>query len=110
MNVARLRSTQMTTFKLDFSDEADDHLDALELEKSKKAQLKAIRKTLGLMETNLRHPSLNTHEFTSLKGPNGEKVFESYAQNKTPGAYRIFWYYGPGKSIITVAAIIPHPQ
>jgi len=34
------------------------------------------------METNLRHPSLDTHEFTSLKGP------------KTPCAYRIFWYYG----------------
>jgi hypothetical protein len=99
----------MTTFKLNFSDEADEHLGVLELEKSKKPQLKAVRKTLGLMETNLRHPSLNTHEFTSLKGPNGEKVFESHAQNKTPGAYRIFWYYGPGKGIITVAAIIPHP-
>ena len=99
----------MTTFKLDFSSEADAHLDTLEFEKSKKAQLKAVRKTLGLMEKNLRHPSLNTHEFTSLRGPNGEKVFESYAQNKTPGAYRIFWYYGPVKGVITVAAIIPHP-
>lgn len=47
------------------------------------------------IETNLRHPSLNTHEFRSLKGPNGEKVFEAYAQQKTSGAYRVFWYYGP---------------
>jgi hypothetical protein len=109
VSVAHLRSLLMTTFKLVFSEEADDHLDTIELDKGRRVQLKAVRKTLGLMETNLRHPSLNTHEFTSLKGPNGEKVFESYAQNKTPGAYRIFWYYGPGKTIITVAAIIPHP-
>jgi hypothetical protein len=61
------------------------------------------------METNLRHPGLETHEFSSLQGPDGEKVFESYAQNKTPAAYRIFWYYGPGHGIITVFAITPHP-
>ena len=61
------------------------------------------------METNLRHPSLNTHEYHNLSGPNGEKVFEAYAQQKTSGAYRIFWYYGPGKNIISIIAIIPHP-
>jgi hypothetical protein len=61
------------------------------------------------METNLQHPSLQTHEFTSQKGPAGEKVFESYAQNKTPAAYRIFWYYGPGRGVITVSAVVPHP-
>lgn len=61
------------------------------------------------METNLRHPSLNTHEYSSFQGLNGEKVFEAYAQQKTPGAYRVFWYYGPEKDIISVIAIIPHP-
>ena len=61
------------------------------------------------MKTNLRHPSLNTHEYYSLKGPRGEKVFETYAQQKTAGAYRIFWYYGPGKGAISIVAILPHP-
>lgn len=61
------------------------------------------------MATNLRHPSLNTHEYHSLSGPNGEKIFEAYAQQKTSGAYRIFWYYGPGKNTISIIAIIPHP-
>jgi len=37
----------------------------------------------GFLETNLRHPSLNTHEFRSLKGPNGEKVFEAYVRKNT---------------------------
>jgi len=61
------------------------------------------------METNLHHPSLQTHEFESLKGAKGEKVFEAYAENKTPAAYRIFWHYGPLEKRITILAITPHP-
>ncbi len=61
------------------------------------------------MSGNLKHPSLHTHKYDEFCGPNGEEIFESYAQNKTPGAYRIFWYYGPGKNVITVLRITPHP-
>ena len=52
----------------------------------------AISKAL-FTASDPRHPGLKTHEFTSLKGPNGEKVFEAYAEQSTPSAYRIFWYY-----------------
>jgi hypothetical protein len=58
---------------------------------------------------NPRHNSLQTHEYMSLKGPNGEKVFEAYAERSTPAAYRVFWYYGPSKGIITILAITSHP-
>ncbi len=96
-------------FELIFTEKADSQLDALESSKDKKVILKAVRKTLGLMEADLRHPSLQTHEYSDLEGANGERVFESYAQNRTPGAYRIFWHYGPLKGQITVVAIVPHP-
>ena len=96
-------------FELIFTPQADSDLREIENNPSKKDILKAVRKTLGFMETNLRHPSLNTHEFTSLKGPRGEKVFETYAQQKTPAAYRIFWYYGPDRKQITIVVITPHP-
>ncbi len=96
--------------KLIFTERADEELDLLEHDKSKKAILKAVYKTLACMQHDLRHPSLNTHEFTSLRGPEGEKVFEAYAQQNTPGAYRIFWFYGPGKGEITIAAIAAHPN
>ncbi len=96
-------------FELIFTEKADSQLDALESSKDKKVVLKAVRKTLALMETDLRHPSLQTHEYSNLEVANGEKVFESYAQNRTPGAYRIFWHYGPQKGQITVVAILPHP-
>jgi mRNA-degrading endonuclease RelE of RelBE toxin-antitoxin system len=97
------------TFILEFTREALADLNALKQDPSKKRILKDVIKTLRLMETNLRHPSLNTHEFHNFKGPNGEKVFEAYAQQNTPGAYRIFWYYGPGKNIVSIVTITPHP-
>jgi len=96
-------------FELIFTPQADSDLHGIENDPSKKDILKAVRKTLGFMETNLRHPSLNTHEFTFLKGPSGEKVFEAYSQQKTPAAYRAFWYYGPNRKEITIVAITPHP-
>jgi hypothetical protein len=36
-------------------------------------------------------------------------VFESHAQNRTPGAYRVFWCCGPKQGQITLIAITPHP-
>ena len=72
---------------------------------------KQVTKALDYLRTNPRHSSLQTHEFHSLSHPwsESEKVFEAYAQNDTPGAYRIFWCYGPGKGEITVIAITSHP-
>ena len=49
-------------FKLLFSEEAKQKLKEIEFDKSKKGLLKQIRKILGLMETNLKHPSLKTHK------------------------------------------------
>lgn len=96
-------------FELVYTEEADSQLEKIENNPSYSNIKKAVQKTLGLMETNLRHPSLNTHKYSSLEGPNKEDVFESYVQNKTPSAYRVFWYYGPDQGFITILAITPHP-
>ena len=96
-------------FTLTFTPTAGKQLEALERDKGLEKRLKAVRKTLGLMETNLHHPSLNAHEYKSLKGLQGEKVFATYAESKTPAAYRIFWHYGTTRGEIIVVAITPHP-
>lgn len=72
---------------------------------------KQIYKTVELLRTNPRHPGLQCHECSAIENPfdKKQKVFEAYAQNQTPGAYRVFWCYGPGKSEITIVAITPHP-
>ncbi len=72
---------------------------------------KQVEKCVRLLLENPRHPGLHTHEFHSIEHPyqQGGKVFEAYEQNRTPGAYRLFWCYGPGKNEITIIAITPHP-
>jgi hypothetical protein len=102
--------------ELHFTPEARRNLAELEASPAKRGTLAQVRKTLGLLETNLRHPSLNTHLFRSVHGPKGEEVFEAYAQNNTPGAYRVFFMYGPDRkegkkriAVLTIIAITPHP-
>jgi hypothetical protein len=47
--------------------------------------------------------------FLSLSGPAGEKVFEAYVENRTAGAWRVFWYHGPERGMIRILNITPHP-
>ena len=72
---------------------------------------KQVEKCVRLLLENPRHPGLNTHEYDSIENPydSKKKVFEAYVQNRTPGAYRLFWCYGPGAGEITIIAITAHP-
>jgi hypothetical protein len=94
-------------FRLRLTSEAQAIL--AQLAKSDPKKYKKVLKTLGLMEVNLRHPGLKTHKYDSLKGPDDAEVFEAYVENRTPGAYRVFWCYGPSSEEITILAITPHP-
>jgi hypothetical protein len=91
-------------------------LHAISVDSSAKGLHKQVLKTLALLELNTRHPGLHTHEYESLTGINGERVWEACAQNKTPGAFRVFFHYGPdegaGKkriAVLTIVAITAHP-
>lgn len=97
------------SFTVLLSDEAKKQYAHLANDPSLNKRFKAVRKALAYLQANPRHPSLNTHKFTSLEGPKSEDIFEAYAENKTPAAYRIFWYYGPDKNQITILTITPHP-
>ena len=72
---------------------------------------KQVYKCIEHLLRNPKHPGLATHEYRLLANPydKRQKVFEAYAQNDTPGAYRVFWCYGPEKAQITILAITPHP-
>jgi hypothetical protein len=96
-------------FSLHLTTRARATLDQLEHNTGLAKRLNAVRKTLALLESNPRHPSLRNHKFQSLVGPNGEDVFEAYAEQSTPAAYRVFWCYGPDKGQITIIAITRHP-
>lgn len=96
-------------FFIDMALRARAELEAIEQNPTHVKRLKAVRKAMALLENNPRHPSLNTHKYSSIKVETGADVFEAYAENNTPGAYRIFWHYGPSKDVITIIAITPHP-
>lgn len=78
--------------------------------KNKIKELKKFEKVVKLISLDPKYPSLNTHEIDELAKRYGIKVFESYLENKTPAAGRIFWVYGPKKQSITIIGLEPHPN
>ena len=40
----------------------------------------------------------------------GMKVWQSYLENKTSGAMRMFWVYGPNQNDITIIGLELHPE
>ena len=94
-------------YTLNYLKEAKETLTKLkkqgQVEKRKK-----IKSALNKLSENPRHPGLHTHKYKTLKGYFGEDVFQSYVENRTPGAFRIFWVYGSDNTII-ILAITPHP-
>lgn len=71
---------------------------------------KKLVKVLGFLRSNPRHRGLQTHEIDALTKRYGFKVWESYLENNTPAAGRLFWAYGPGREEITILGVEPHPE
>jgi hypothetical protein len=95
---------------------AQASLKARQADKRKKATeaeglFKQVHGCIQKLLNDPRHPGLNTHKYDSLEHPYdpGQPAFEAYVQNQTPGAYRVFWCYGPHRGKITIIAITPHP-
>ncbi len=55
-----------------------------------KRLFRQVRKTIDYLTSNPRHPSLKSDEYSAINNPvrPGEKVWEAYVQNTTPGAFR----------------------
>ena len=80
------------------------------LDKDEEKFFKKWVKALGYLSVDPRHNSLASHEINDLTRKYGFKIFQSYLENKTPAAGRMFWAYGPEKGDITVLAVEPHPE
>jgi hypothetical protein len=98
-----------TPFTLRFTPEATAVLQALRTQQQHADKLKRVNKALGLLQRDPRYPSLQSHTYTSLAGANGEEVWDSYVENRTSSAWRVFWHSDPGPGTITVVTISPHP-
>lgn len=96
-------------FKLIFTAEARRVMDELASSPQYAPKLKKVRKALGQLQLDPRYPGLHSHKYQSVRGSRGEEVWDSYVENKTSSAWRLFWHYGPGEDVITVITLGPHP-
>jgi hypothetical protein len=97
---------EMEKFWNDLTKRYDDN----KLNKHEKELFKKLVKTLGFLESNPRHTGLQTHPHDGLSDRYGFKVWQSYLENDTSGARRLFWTYGPGRMEISILGIEPHPN
>lgn len=95
--------------RLLFTEEARTVLKDMGSQAQYAKKLRRVRKALAQLEHDPLYPALNSHKYRSVRGDAGQDVWDSYVENKTPGAWRIFWHYGPGMHEITVLTIGPHP-
>ena len=75
-----------------------------------KILFKKLVKTLSFLQSDPRHNSLQTHEIEPLSRRYNRKVWQSYLENNTPAAGRLFWVYGPDQQEITIIGLEPHPE
>ncbi|MGW0436410.1 hypothetical protein ACWDV4_28160 [Micromonospora sp. NPDC003197] len=78
-------------------------------------KLKKVRKALGLLQKDPMYPGLHSHLYQHFPALEKGKVWDSYVENRTAGAWRIYWMYGPNEvrdgeeiAVITVLVIGPH--
>lgn len=102
-------------YKLRFTSSAKETLDDLASgDANDQAKLKKVQRALARLELDPRYPGLHSHQYESFPVDKDVKVWDSYVENHTPSAWRIFWRYGPEDlesdlPVITVLAIGPHP-
>ena len=67
-------------------------------------------KALKLLSQDPTYPSLQSHEIEPLTKRYGVKVWQSYLENNTSRAMRMYWVYGPNRQDITIIGLEPHPE
>ncbi len=67
-------------------------------------------KTMAKISADPFYNGLETHDIEALSKRYGMKVWQSYLENKTSKARRIYWVYGPNKNDITIIGLEPHPE
>ena len=80
-----------------------------DLERSDIIRFRKVGNCLYRLGQDPKNPGLKSKRYKSLDGRFRESIWESYVENNTSAAYRVFWHYGPDKDEITVVAITPHP-
>lgn len=96
-------------FRLLFYPNALAELSRLRLDAGLRGRCKAVNKALGRLEVDPKHPGLHTHKLNGETCPHGDSVWQAYAENDRPSAYRIKFCYPPKvPDEINVIDIVQH--
>jgi hypothetical protein len=95
-------------FTLQYSSSATAELGRLAVDKGLADRRASVLKALGNLQVNPKHPSLQTHVYQGALCPHKRELYEAYAENNRPGAYRLFFCYQPNWTIYVVD-IMQHP-
>jgi hypothetical protein len=66
-------------YQLRFATLARETLDLLDGSPQYVAKLRKVRRALGLLQINPRHPGLHSHQYENFLGVPKEKVWDSYS-------------------------------
>jgi len=80
------------------------------IERDDPLKYRKVLKTVRLLrDQGPSYPGLQAHRYLSLAGPRSEPLWEVCVENRTPGAWRLWWGCGPGADAITLVMVGPHP-
>ncbi len=96
-------------FRLLYTKEALAILEDLKKPQHRVKRTKVLKALRLLRDSGPAHPGLNSHKYHSISGPSGEDLWESYVENRTPSAWRLWWVYGPHADTLTVITLGPDP-
>ena len=99
----------MPAFEILWTDQAEKQFLELRHRGPIDKYIKVSRTLKVLSKYGPKYPSLHSHKYQSIRGPGGEDVWESYVENRTAGAWRIWWMYGPKANEITLIMLGKHP-
>lgn len=94
-------------FILAFSVEAQRVLADLKKPQHARKKKKVDKALKLLQDAGPSYPGLNSHKLNGITGPGGGDLWDSYVENNTPSAWRLYWEYGDDDYIFVVG-IGPH--
>ena len=82
-----------------------------DLERRDQRKHRKVVRCLAKLEENPNHPGLMSHKYETIRNLSlkQEPIWESYVENHSPSAWRVWWFYGPDDGEITVVDMGPHP-
>ena len=72
-----------------------------------KRRYEKVKRAIKVMrEVGPSYPAFESHRMKHLAGPGRRPIWNSYIENRTPGAWRMYWVYGEDE--VYILSVGPH--